>query len=252
MRELEILARHGPSTKLTVNGFPNSMALGAVGSHYFLLPVSEVLRVGACDRKGSVYVTGVSVEMDVYHSSPVDLFAVCVPFAASLALPEQELDAASQLFSMGGASLEAKGPQEAGVSDDVVKALGAVCFSENGRDGTLFEAPLRSGVCPKGEVRVDKRRLSHSGRASLALGRRGDAHGSAMDKYVREKVRLWWSFDRVVNVLDAARQYMDNRWTILCGVRCQSQELLGKAGSEIRLGSVKDVRLTVHTHQIGS
>lgn len=253
MRELELLARHGPATKLTVNAFPSSLAIGGVGSHYFVLPVSEVLKAGACDRKGSVYVTGVSVELDVLHASAVDFFAVCVPFAAHLGLPEQELDAGSQLFSLGGASLESKQREPAlQVDADVVQALGSACFSEKSRDGTLFEAPMKAGVCPKGEVRLDKRRMGHTGRASLSFSRRGDAHGSLVDRYVREKVRLWWAFDRVVDVIDPSRSFVDNRWAVLCGVRSQSQEMMGKAAADVRLGSIKDVRVTVHTHQMGS
>ncbi|KJZ68398.1 hypothetical protein HIM_12209 [Hirsutella minnesotensis 3608] len=233
VQSLALVQQHGQARKVTFNASLAEVKVPAFGqsaqSYYFGAPVSEILLHGICARVGkqSVFVTGVVLELDIYHAARMDFFAVCVPVCGSVGLPTIALDTEIGQFSLLDGPLDAKKgvncePPLWNRTHPFINGMAAGVFSENARDGTLFNAPMRPTSTGKGEVMVNgKAKSRHTGRASLSFGAKGDANGLVSDNFVRESVRVWWSINKSLPVCNAAGGYLGDRYSILCGLRPQ-------------------------------
>lgn len=257
------LAQHGQPRKVALNGSPDDLPIWLLGSgaqsYYFTAPVSEILHVAlASTDRASVYVTGVALELDLFHTCAVDFFALCLPMAAANGMPEMELDSKGCLFALG-TGIKAENSEQrvppvlCGPTDPLVAGISRVAFSGIARDGTLFNAPLRNGSFLRGQFTLNgKSKASHTGRASASLSRKGEMTASMVDNYVRDSIRVWWDINKVVKVFGVDADVSASHYSVLCGVRPQVELPLGQKnqkGGYLSVGNLKNVRVTVHYRQ---
>lgn len=253
------LQNMGDPCKYVVHGVVPGLASLPVhpesGAHYFAIPASEIF-LAACALQGStsLYVTGISLEMDLFHVSPMDFFTTCVKMPAG-SVDKIEIDAANGKFALGSLVLDTKHVGRLwSVDNPYVVSVSNAAYKESARDGSLFSAPMKPGLCPSGNYSFNdsKRAASHTGRVSVPLARKGDQRGSAMDAYVRDSMRVYWEFNKKLRVCSAGASEPDligDRYTILCGVRPQVDKVLNHKDPEAKFAVAayfENVRVTVH------
>lgn len=251
------LKANGEVHKYSFSGLPGSMDnLDVVsmsgGRYYFAVPVSEILRELCKNRPGgAVYVTGISLEGDFFHASPMEWFATCVK-VPSATLPPIGVDTNTLSFPLGSLSLDVKGQVHLWpVEDRYVQSVFGGAYTEYARDKSLFHAPMKSGVCPRGNVTFNgsKKAIRHAGRASATLARKGDmSTGLITDSFVKDTFRVWWDINDKVTVCDARGNFAPDRHTILCGARPQVDEGLNAGGKAkaLTIAYFKHIRLTLY------
>lgn len=250
------LAQYGQPRKYAFSGLGRVNLRPYTGSnYYFAVPVSEIVRgICAAARTSSVYVTGVTLEADLFHASPVDWFAACVA-VPSRELPSIEIEGEACSFPLCSLRLDEKGSAELwDVRNRYVQAVFKAAYSGLARDGSLFDAPLRSGVAPSGTLTLNgsKKGDRHAGRAGSTFSRKGDmTSGLLTDNFIKESFRVWWTVNKKWAVLDSNGEAFGDQHTVLCGVRPRVDEYLTiKEGSVAQpVAYLKDVRVTVHVRQ---
>lgn len=255
------LAQHGQPRKYALSGDPGLLRMRPYTgkNYYFAVPISEILRA-ACGSAGtqSLWVTGISLEGDLYHASSMDWFAACVAVSSG-DLPTVELGGDGVHFPLARLCMDEKATPDLWDSDEMyVQSVYRAGFTEPARDGSLFHAPMRTGISPRGNVSFNgsKKTTAHTGRASASFNRKGDmTSGMLTDNYVKDTFRVWWAINKKLTVCDSRGEFVGDRYTVLCGVRPQVDEGLvvdPKAGSKLKLNSVgylKDIRVVVYARQ---
>jgi len=263
--EKVLMMRHGQPMKCPLTCYPPAMVFrggtASVGKCYFAAPVSEVLLAAVRGSgKGSIYVTGVSLELDVDHESPLDFLAFCGAVPASRDVHRVGINVEAGQFALGGAVLDHKGQQAdfCAIGDASVSDVARAVFSEEGRDKTLFTAPIASNASVlSGQVTVNGKSQGTGKKVSLNLARRGDADADIDKRFVRDTIRVWWDVKKVLTVCDAAGgNPLGDYYSIVCGVRRQVDAVLGPmkevggGGADGPVvGTVKNVRVVVHVRR---
>ncbi|KAM4060288.1 hypothetical protein HRG_014222 [Hirsutella rhossiliensis] len=197
-------------------------------------------------NRTSVYVTGVALEFDLIHACPVDFFALCLPIAGAGGAQLIPLDEKRSEFPLAASPKVLRDR-----TDELVDLISRAAFSDNARDGTLFNAPLHSGTSLKGQLTLNgKSKAAHTGRASVSLSRKGDNSAGSIASHVRDSIRVWWDISKVVRVFQDQLKPLDGHYSILCGVRPQvepSKVLKTEDdGLPEDIGCLQSVRVTVH------
>lgn len=255
MQSIKLEQRHGKARSLAFKGSPQILGFqeGRVGEYYFFAPVSDILLGSICrpGKVGEVYVTGVALEMDIQHCRAADFFAMCVPVSAGDRIAPIAVDGLN--FALGAPRSEEK--QGKGASplldgrDLMVQTVGRSALTGVARDETLFGAPLRPGVLPKGDYSVNgKTKSAHRGRAEAGLSRHQAAVTGVQDAYVRDCVRVYWRFDKTIQVCDSGFNFLGDKYVILVGLRPQSDlgGLLPTKGATPAPLMVQNVQVTVN------
>ncbi|KJZ68612.1 hypothetical protein HIM_12000 [Hirsutella minnesotensis 3608] len=214
IKELKLM-RHGQPKKYVLNGLPEQVNVRAYSgrNYYFALPIPDVL-LGHC-RTGAmtdVYVTGFRFEGDFFYRVPMEMFAVCVKVPAGKlpAIPlVNDTKTEAQLWT---------------VDEPYVDEVFRAGFADKARDKTLFQAPMHTGVCPRGTVSFNgsKKAAAHKGRASTTFSRKGEASSTSVtDKYVKSSFRMWWDIGAKLTVCDSTGCALGSQYALLCGVRPQ-------------------------------
>ncbi|KAK4095042.1 hypothetical protein Purlil1_738 [Purpureocillium lilacinum] len=198
------------------------MASGTGEYHYFLVPVTEVLAGIAAERQSTaLHLSGVELEMDLFHKGAVDFFAtlVKVPVAG---LQNIEVNAKNRLFQLGTSATqmpEAARPRT--LDDPTVTRIADHAFDGRAADGTLFGAHMKSGVLSDGEGWVNgSRRMKHLGRFGDLLAGRGDGSVSASTSEVKDSIQIYWEPREKFPVrYDPGNAMVRDRYMILIGVR---------------------------------
>lgn len=259
LRDLQLALKQGLPTKVAVKGTPGEIPLRNEGEdkgNYFFAPVSEILRAMCMQRQaGEVYVTGITFELDIMHHRGVDFFALCAPIPGVGGLPVIPVGGDPPIFPIGARDFETKlgATGMYSMQDPLVTAVEQAAFSGRSRDGTLFDAPLRSGVLPGAQSTLNglKSKSVLSGRVAMQLSRRIDSPMSVEDGYVREKIRIYWPINKRIRVCDSAFNYIADRHVIMCGLRTQVNmpQLKGKEGMSLMPAFIRDLQVTVHARQ---
>ena len=223
----------------------------AQNAGYFLVPVSGVLAHRlAGTGKGSVHVDWVLLELDILHGPPAEFFAVCVPVPVGRPLPDFAVagpKAGPIDFPVAWNDLKEGGicPALWDLTHPAVRSAGESAFQKAARDGSLFGAPLNAGVCPTGgDRRVDGgRSVRHRGRASWKFDRKGEFNGGQTKTLVKESLRAFWPFDKVLEVSNDSGEPVGDRWVILCGFRALTVNADPHAEASV-LGSLNHLQLT--------
>jgi hypothetical protein len=201
--------------------------------------------------KGSVYVDWVLLELGVFHGPPAEFFAVCVPVPVGRPLPDFAVagpEAGPIVFPVAWNDSKEGGicPALWDLTHLAVRSAGESAFQDVARDGSLFDAPLKARVCPTGDYRVANRRdVPHGGRASWKFDRKGEFNGAQTKTLVKESLRAFWPFDKVLEVSDDSGEPVGNRWVILCGFRALTVNADPHAEASV-LGSLNHLKLTAH------
>ncbi len=192
------------------------------GEYYFLVPVTEVLAGIAAERQSTaLHLSGVELEMDLFHKGAVDFFAtlVKVPVAG---LQNIEVNAKNRLFQLGTSATqmpEAARPRT--LDDPTVTRIFEHAYEDHAADGTLFGARMKSVVLSDGEGWVNGSfRAEHWGRFGDLLAGRGDGSVSASTSEVKDSIQIYWEPREKFPVrYDPGNAMVRDRYMILIGVR---------------------------------
>ncbi|KAH6900802.1 hypothetical protein B0T10DRAFT_571534, partial [Thelonectria olida] len=229
--------------------------------YYWVAPVSEVVRdhvrgvathpVNVKGPAGAVYIAGVSLDLDIFHSGPMEAFAVCVPvpsgqlndmglangaqfsIAGKQPIPGQKGDHVDSFWSLS----EAEG---------LAGIIGQAAF-ESVDNRSLFGAKAKKGILPTGDSFLNKKSQgSHSGVAKWDLLKRpvGSGSGNAAGSYIDESLRAYWKIDKEVPVCNEFGQVVGDRYMILCGIKTWV-ETKGNVGP-YQTGWMKNVHANIY------
>lgn len=267
LEKMQQAQRYGPADNVELVSYPSEMGIrpwGNLGPKcYFQAPVSEILLQAArSNGKRSVYVTGVALEFDIYHKCPIDVMALCAVTPAAVEIPAVPLYPEKLMFDLAHQSSSKdtkKGDVEEsrelwGPEHPAVASIAANVFERLGRDRSLFSAPTLKGTKLLSCVQtLNKTKSVHKGKVSVTLAKKGDPNGGLAEQFVKDSVRLWFPINKEVVVLDAADRPTLEQYSILCGVRPQTD--LGYSGGKApkstgdkppAVGLLKDCRIVVY------
>jgi hypothetical protein len=252
---LEKERKYGSVQKLVFNletsvsaewGGPN------VGKHYFVLPVMRLFQAVLGEhKKKQGYLTGVTLDLAVEHSAPVEFqlaaFASSPFFTTSL---RQQFDVVAGRFSFAVAMPDQK-PTMLTVDHDVMRPLVANVFDGPAVDGSYFGAPMQQSgdwsvrawnvSRDDGEPVNVKHRLA---RLPFEKPVQGETLAGAL---VSERARLYASLEKPVSLS------LDDKPIVLFGgfrpnytlPRTESSQSQ-KAQSGYKSGAITGARLTLH------
>ena len=245
IQNLVLTQKYGQAQMVTAVGNPLEFGLFDWGSrsrkHYFIAPVSEALRANFRDASkhplgkpgpaGSVYVTGVSIQFDISHQGPMEAFAVCVPVAQGVTIPEIGVvkglafpigTPATADVKKGAESFGSLWSLDGGTGP--VDALCSQALAKYADDGTAFDAPLQTGVLPGGDTSLNGQRLgAHRGMAKWDLRQRPVGGAGVSANHVSESCRSYWKFEKEVPICDANGYLTGTRYAILVGIRYKTE-----------------------------
>ncbi|EXM13224.1 hypothetical protein FoTM2_017360 [Fusarium oxysporum f. sp. vasinfectum] len=229
LRELDLITKHGKPQKVVLKAEPGELLLSespADRRYYHVVPVTEALmayvsqapegpKMHAATKE--LYVTGVTLSLDLFRDCPVEMDIVCGPLASLLECPVKQVKALDDGFAYN--SLDDEGQAKlCGPEDKSVTAAASSFYSKfNTNDSSVFGGTVNSKILPNGNyVAGTSRKGTHTGRVSLqfkgfAQGRGGGPSVS----FIKEPVRAFWRFDKAVPISDLS----NGRYVILVAVR---------------------------------
>lgn len=179
------------------------------GQHYFHVPVTEI-GLAICERfqTTDLYLTDVSVELNVIHEADMDLFAACVKIPVA-EVPNIAIDRQGGTFQLGTPH-----QRPLTVEDQTMRGIIEHAYSGRARDGTLFNAPMSPGDSLQLTASVNGwPQNADRGRFSTVLSRRGG--------WVNDTVHVTWEMNKRLRVCDYHGNLVGDWYRILCGVRAQ-------------------------------
>ncbi|KAI8710276.1 hypothetical protein NCS52_01240200 [Fusarium sp. LHS14.1] len=258
---LELTQKYGKPQKVSMMADPGEVLLHQGGRgdqrYYQVIPVSEALRLFVQKARKepnfsgsteSVYVTGVSFEIDLERSCPVDFFAVCAA-TTGLQYPESQVGVGNDGKTILCPFLNEGGQAGlVGANDKSVTALGAAVFEKYPKDRTAFGASTVSKGLPSGNYEVRNKNIKgvHQGKAEFSLNHVPSGQGPT-GSYVRDQIHVWWKVEKELPI-----SVMTNgRLSLLMGVRPQCDGFLsleppkGSVGSQM-YGAVRNAQVTFY------
>ncbi|KAM0416008.1 hypothetical protein ACHAPT_013035 [Fusarium lateritium] len=251
--------KYGKPQKVSMRAQPGEVLLhqgGREGQRYYhVVPVSEALRMlvqkaqkepNFVGSKESVYVTGLSLEIDVERDCPVDFFAVCVA-TTGLQYPESEIGVGNDGKTLFYGFINESGqPGLVGANDKTVTALGAVVFEKYPKDGTAFGASVVSKGLPSGNYEVRNKNIKgvHTGKVEFSLNQVPSGQGPT-GSFVRDQIRVWFKVEKELPISDLT----NGRLSLFIGVRPQCDGFVsiqppkGSVGGHL-YGALRNVQLT--------
>ncbi|KAI8712967.1 hypothetical protein NCS52_01240000 [Fusarium sp. LHS14.1] len=259
LKLFELTQKYGKPGKVELMAQPGEVLLhqgGREGQQYYhVVPVSEALRnlVQGAQKEddfvrsnASVYVTGLSLEIDVERACPVDFFAVCAA-TSGLQYPSPEVRVGNDGKTLFYGFIDESGqPGLVGANDKTVTALGAAVFEKYPKDRTAFGASTVSRGLPSGNYEVRNRSIkgAHTGKAEFSLNHVPSGQGPT-GTYVRDQIHVWWKVEKELPI----SVLTNGRLSVLIGVRPQCDGFVtlqppkGSVGSQM-YGALRNVRLT--------
>lgn len=162
-----------------------------VNDNWFVLPVGIMLgRILGVAQVSSLHLTGVTLEMDVYHAGPVEFTGQCLlQDAADWDVGVESTERGGGKFSVGVGNGDLLGD-----ATGVIRSAMNGVFEGTARDGTYFGASVAKSdrVVKPCDFRANKgRKLSdRTGRAAVELSK--TASGASMaDMFVKDTMRVY-------------------------------------------------------------
>lgn len=230
LRELELTTKYGKPQKVVLKAQPGELILReSQGSqrYYHVVPVTEALMAYVAKAPEGpkmqaatteLYVTGVTLSLDLFRECPVELDATCGPLASFLDCP------VTQVHVDVGGDFGYKPPNDGaeGVlcspEDKSVTAAASSFYTKfNSNDNSVFGGTVNSKILPNGNYAAGtSRKGTHTGRVSLQFKgfAQGRGDGSSVS-FIKDPVRAFWRFDKPVPISDLS----SGRYLILVAVR---------------------------------
>ncbi|KAH7009692.1 hypothetical protein EDB80DRAFT_713711 [Ilyonectria destructans] len=262
--------QHGQPQSMTTIGHPSEFGLGdwksRFGKHYFVAPVSEALRHHMRGRPhnpideqglaGSIFVTGVSLQFQVCHAGPMDVFAVCIPVREGHHMLEVGMPLGS-VFPI--TTLERSDVQRAEESLSSLRRLdnhhvaaetfGSIVSTPHADNGAAFSTLLESGILPGGDSRLNQgKQVKHSGVARWSLPQQSVGDRGHKAAFVAESCRSYWELKKEIPICDNNGNLAGERYVIIYGVEY-------KAGTPLSIQDatdqdweewIKDIKMTYY------
>lgn len=229
--KMALTQSHGTPHSVELTGLPRELAVrgwgDTIGKYYFAVPVTDVM-VSALVGTGkqSLWTKGVSLDLDLYHGSAVDFFAVLVAMPVGTHALSVGLNASERIFTMvkfgeeGGDSKENAGDFLDG-QDQTVTTLGDAVFGKVGRDETYFTSSVEAGRSHSGSVTVNGKTMTQTGKVSKKFGVGANVSLRDPSTFSKETVHVWWNYEKLVPVIDCKGYPVEKYYAVLCGVRPQ-------------------------------
>ncbi|KAJ6783672.1 hypothetical protein PWT90_11234 [Aphanocladium album] len=160
-------------------------------------------------------------------------------------------------FALADYGMEKKGARSGlwSSQQDYVARLSQVFFEGQGRDGSLFTAPVNknANIVSGGTSKLNKKHhATHQNKVGLDLIRKGEPHSMVDGGLVRDTIHLWWGINKEVTLADSAGNYIGDHYSILCGLRAQAdlqQPEVSGGKSPIPQANAQAVRVTLYVRR---
>ncbi|KAF4494812.1 hypothetical protein FAGAP_9057 [Fusarium agapanthi] len=229
LKELDLITKYGKPHKVVLKAEPGELLLSespADRRYYHVVPVTEALmayvnqapegpKMHAATKE--LYVTGVTLSLDLFRDCPVEMDIVCGPLASLIECPVKQVKAVGDDFAYN--SLDDEGQAKlCGPEDKSVTAAASSFYSKfNSNDSSVFGGTVNSKILPNGNYAAGtNRKGTHTGRVSLQFKGFAQGRGGGPSvNFIKEPVRAFWRFDKTVPISDLS----NGRYVILVAVR---------------------------------
>ncbi|EXL64796.1 hypothetical protein FOPG_18953 [Fusarium oxysporum f. sp. conglutinans race 2 54008] len=198
LRELDLITKYGKPQKVVLKPQPGEIILReSQGSqrYYHVVPVTEALVAYVSKAPegpkmqaatAELYVTGVTLFLDLFRDCPVELDATCGPLASFLDCPVTQVHV--DVNDNFGYNPPSEGGERVLCSpeDKSVTAAASSFYTKfNTNDSSVFGGTVNSKILPDGSYAAGtSRKGTHTGRVSLQF--KGFAQGRGEASFIKD------------------------------------------------------------------